>query len=120
MTDVAALHVAMMRGLGERPRPLVRPDSLASAVARPQAAAHYENAGLWRQAALLVVGIAKAHAFVDGNKRTALVSAAVFLDMNGVAFADHDLGFATTFVRAVALPDEQAVALIEQYLIASP
>lgn len=31
-------------------------------------------------------GIAKAHAYVDGNKRTAFVTAVAFLRMNGYAF----------------------------------
>lgn len=31
-------------------------------------------------------GIAKAHAFVDGNKRTAFVTAVTFLRMGGLAF----------------------------------
>ena len=34
-------------------------------------------------AALYAVGIAKAHAFVDGNKRTAWASARAFLRLNG-------------------------------------
>jgi|ERR1051326_2246623 hypothetical protein len=42
---------------------------LESAIIRPQMAAHYEEANLVRQTALLVSGIALAHAFVDGKKR---------------------------------------------------
>lgn len=34
-------------------------------------------------AAAYAYGIAKAHAFVDGNKRTAFVTAAAFLRLNG-------------------------------------
>ena len=57
---------------------------LEGAVMRPQMAAHYEEADLIAQAALLIQGIALAHAFVDGNKRTALAAGTVFLDLNGV------------------------------------
>lgn len=37
-------------------------------------------------AAAYAFGIAKAHAFVDGNKRTAFVVALAFLRLNGLAF----------------------------------
>lgn len=37
-------------------------------------------------AAACAVGIVKAHAFVDGNKRTAFVTALSFLRLNGQAF----------------------------------
>lgn len=37
-------------------------------------------------AAAYAFGIAKAHAFVDGNKRTAFVTALTFLRLNGVSF----------------------------------
>jgi death-on-curing protein len=56
-----------------------------SAVARPQAtfdgADLYEN--IFDKTAALLQSILKNHPFVDGNKRTALVSAAIFLKMNG-------------------------------------
>jgi death on curing protein len=33
--------------------------------------------------AIYIIGIAKAHAFPDGNKRTSFLAAAYFLDING-------------------------------------
>lgn len=60
------------------------PGVLESAVMRPQMAAHYEQADLIAQAALLIAGVALAHPFLDGNKRTALTAGATFLDLNGV------------------------------------
>jgi death on curing protein len=56
---------------------------LESALNRPRAAAHYEQAGLIEQAASLLWGIAKNHPFVDGNKRTAYVTMTAFLRANG-------------------------------------
>ncbi|NSX55032.1 type II toxin-antitoxin system death-on-curing family toxin [Parasulfitobacter algicola] len=44
------------------------------------------DAGLADIAAAYAFGIAKAHAFVDGNKRTAFVTAVTFLRLNGYAF----------------------------------
>ncbi|HEX8037278.1 MAG TPA: type II toxin-antitoxin system death-on-curing family toxin [Ktedonobacterales bacterium] len=56
---------------------------LESAIMRPQMAAHYEQADIVTQAALLIAGIALAHPFLDGNKRTAAIAGATFLDLNG-------------------------------------
>jgi death on curing protein len=57
---------------------------LDSALARPVHLHHYEGADLWRLAAAYAVGIAKNHPFVDGNKRTAFLAAALFLECNGL------------------------------------
>lgn len=46
----------------------------------------YGEASLAELAAAYAFGIAKAHAFVDGNKRTAFVTALTFLRLNGLAF----------------------------------
>jgi death-on-curing protein len=46
----------------------------------------YSKASLGEIAAAYAFGIAKAHAFVDGNKRTAFVTAVTFLRLNGFAF----------------------------------
>ncbi len=51
--------------------------------ARPQNKYAYEQADLMTCAAAYAFGIAKAHAFTDGNKRTAFVVAATFLRLNG-------------------------------------
>jgi death on curing protein len=57
--------------------------ALESAIMRPQMAAHYEQADLATQAAILIAGIALAHPFLDANKRTALAAGATFLELNG-------------------------------------
>lgn len=55
-----------------------------SAMARPQNAYHYNQVvSLSKLAACYAFGLAKNHAFVDGNKRTAFVVARVFLMLNG-------------------------------------
>ena len=54
--------------------------------ARAMNLAAYSEAGLPEIAAAYAFGIARAHAFVDGNKRTAFVTAATFLRLNGLAF----------------------------------
>lgn len=60
---------------------------LLSAIARPENLYAYgENADLSSVAASYAFGIAKNHAFLDGNKRTALVVAVTFLNVNGYDF----------------------------------
>lgn len=83
VADIIAINGEMLRAmqggaLGARDEGL-----LESAALRPRMAAHYEGADLAGQAATLIAGIALAHAFVDGNKRTALLAGAVFLALNG-------------------------------------
>jgi death-on-curing protein len=56
---------------------------LESACARPENKFAYEDAGIFECGAAYAFGIAKAHAFIDGNKRTAFVTAATFLRLNG-------------------------------------
>ncbi len=48
--------------------------------------AAYTDASLADIAAAYAFGIAKAHAFVDGNKRTAFVTSLTFLRLNGYSF----------------------------------
>jgi len=55
---------------------------LEGALMRPQTAAYYQNADIVTQGALLIAGIALAHAFLDGNKRTALVNGYDFFRIN--------------------------------------
>jgi|SRR6202035_4804731 len=56
---------------------------LESAIARPETYAHYQDADLPLQAAVLAHGIAETQCFIDGNKRTALIAMLVFLEING-------------------------------------
>lgn len=64
---------------------------LLSALARPQNLAAYGTPDVAELAASYVMGIARNHAFIDGNKRTALVVAAgVFLPLNGYKLTASD------------------------------
>lgn len=60
------------------------PTLLEMGCARALNRASYEDADVFAIAAAYAYGIAKAHAFVDGNKRTAFVAAFTFLRLNGV------------------------------------
>ena len=54
--------------------------------ARAMNLAVHTDSGLAEIAAAYAFGISKAHAFVDGNKRTAFVTALTFLRLNGYSF----------------------------------
>lgn len=56
---------------------------LEGALGRPRSYAHYEEADLALQAAVLAHGIAESQTFIDGNKRLALVAMLTFLEVNG-------------------------------------
>lgn len=56
---------------------------LESALARPLHLAAYGSPEVWDLAAGYGVGLAKNHAFVDGNKRAAFLAVGMFLALNG-------------------------------------
>ena len=73
---------------GIRDRPL-----LESGCSRATNRAIHENPDVFEIAAAYAFGIAKAHAFIDGNKRTAFVAAFMFLDINNVSLQPNtDIG----------------------------
>jgi len=63
---------------------------LESAVAMPRASAggEFAHEDLYAMAAAYAFHIAQNQPFVDGNKRTGLLAAIVFLDLNGIVIAD--------------------------------
>jgi death-on-curing protein len=65
---------------------------LESAVMTPQASfgGEYLHSDLFEMAAAYAFHIAENQPFLDGNKRTALTSAMVFLELNGFEFALND------------------------------
>ena len=65
---------------------------LSSAIAVPQASFGGQtlHADLFEMAAAYAFHICQNHPFLDGNKRVALASALVFLDLNGVIISDSE------------------------------
>ncbi len=56
---------------------------LLSALARPQHLLAYERPTMFELAAAYAHGIVKNHPFLDGNKRSGFLAAALFLESNG-------------------------------------
>lgn len=96
--EVIALHDRVCR------EPLIDQGKLEGAVGRPQAS--FEGAflhqSIYLQAAVLMHGICAAHAFLDGNKRTAWVATLTFLAINGVTIVDVDPETMSEYVKEVA------------------
>jgi death-on-curing protein len=63
---------------------------LESALARPRNAFVYGEEDIIALAVRLLAGIAQAHAFEQGNKRTAFVAMVQFLNMNGCDLTIED------------------------------
>jgi death-on-curing protein len=84
-----------------------------SALARPQNLYAYEGTtDPARLAACYLFGLAKNHAFVDGNKRVAFIAGALFLKLNGYRLA-ADQADATLTVLSVASGDMSEIELAE-------
>lgn len=87
----------------------VQPNMLESAIHSPMNMKHYaKQEDVFQLAANLAEKIMKNHAFQDGNKRTALVAADMFLKINGyylqkVPFAEdkHNKALANAHVAVV-------------------
>ena len=72
---------------------------LASALARPQQLFAYGQSepDMAALAAAYAFGIAKNHAFVDGNKRTSAVVTEAFLRLNGLGLTATDIEIVQTW-----------------------
>lgn len=97
---VEAMHAEQLRRHGGA-FGLRDDNALKSALARAENKAHYGDPTIQELAAAYVFGIARNHAFVDGNKRTAIVAAGAFLIINGYALT-ADNGTLYEFVMGVA------------------
>lgn len=84
---------------------------LDSALNRAPNLAHYGEPDYTDLAAAYGVGLAKNHAFVDGNKRVAFLSVGLFLALNGYKLAATQVNATLTmFAVASGEIDEAAFA----------
>jgi death-on-curing protein len=65
---------------------------LSSAVAMPYASfsGDFLHRNIYEMAAAYAFHICQNHPFIDGNKRTALASALVFIELNGISISDPE------------------------------
>jgi death on curing protein len=113
---VEAMHAEQLRRHGGA-QGLRDENALESALAQNKA--NYGTPSIEDLAAAYVFGIARNHAFVDGNKRTAIVAAGAFLIVNGhVLTADN--GTLYEFVMAIAageIDEAGAAAFFRDHIV---
>ena len=85
---------------------------LQSALARPENLATYGDPDAAALAAAYAFGIARNHPFTDGNKRTAAVTALLFLIHNGIGFriGEAELVVMTLALAAGELTEDEVAA----------
>lgn len=116
--DVISIHTALMARtnpdnlLYEDPiEPgILNEDAITSAVERARWGPFPRREDLPIRAAFLVRGIAQAHPFVDGNKRTAFEAGDVFLRVNGyttTASAEEVIGFVRDVAQGMSVGETE-------------
>ena len=99
---VEIIHLEQIAEHGGRPG-LRAGNLLESALARPrQLLTYQEGVTLPRLAAVLCIGIARNHPFVDGNKRVALLAMYAFLRLNGQELDADEMEAAETIESVAA------------------
>jgi death-on-curing protein len=115
---VDAAHLDQLREHGGLPG--VRDENgLEAALARPRQKWHYEpDADLATLAAAYAFGLAKAHAFNDGNKRASFLTAVIFLGLNGkdLDATESEVVQAMTALAAGSLSEPDMAAWIRERL----
>jgi death-on-curing protein len=114
LADVLELHALIIGATAAEAADQLRNRAgLESALARPETYAHYQDADLALQAAVLAHGIAEGQQFIDGNKRTALIAMLAFLEINGwrVEAPDPELADWILSFSAGATPEDVARSL---------
>ncbi|TPK60388.1 MULTISPECIES: type II toxin-antitoxin system death-on-curing family toxin [unclassified Mesorhizobium] len=115
---VEAMHAEQLRRHGGA-QGLRDENALESALARAENKANYGTPSIEDLAAAYVFGIARNHAFGDGNKRTAIVATGAFLIVNGhVLTADN--GTLYEFVMAIAageIDEAGAAAFFRDHIV---
>ena len=81
------------------PHVLLNGGLLISAVERPRNYWHYGEDDMVTLAAMLLLGIGQNHPFEQGNKRSALLAALVFLETNGYTLEIDDPIYLANLIR---------------------
>lgn len=116
---VEAIHIEQLQRHGGA-QGLRDENALESALARAQNKQVYSQPDHAEIAAAYVFGIGRNHAFVDGNKRTAIVTAVTFLLANGYALTADD-GLLYSFTMGIAsgeIDETGAAAFFRDHTVA--
>lgn len=100
-TSVMAVHDKLISDFGGT-FGIRDPALLQAALARPKNYWAYEQPSIPQLAAVYAFGICQNHAFLDGNKRTALGALALFLEKNGYRLIATESGAVVTMAKVAA------------------
>jgi death-on-curing protein len=113
--DCLAYHDALLSRFGgaEGIRDM---NGLESALARPKNLLAYGKPSPFELSAAYAYGIASNHPFIDGNKRTAFMTAALFLEINGWVFqaTEEDAVLHTLALAAGELSEAEYATWMEE------
>jgi len=115
---VLAMHSAQLAEHGGSDG--IRDETLLdSALAKPLNVFAYGDKPDIRLAASYALGIARNHAFVDGNKRTALVVSLTFLDRNAwdIVSSKEDLYFTFLHLADGSLSEDELAAWLTKHAV---
>jgi death-on-curing protein len=116
---VLAMHSAQLAEHGGSDG--IRDETLLdSALAKPRNVfAYADQPDIFRLAASYAFGIARNHAFVDGNKRTALVVSLTFLGRNGwdVIASKEDVYFTFLHLADGSLTEDELTAWFTKHAV---
>lgn len=95
---------------------------LESALARPVSRANYGCTDIFELAGAYLYGLVKNHAFIDGNKRIAIVTAGVFLMENGFEIVTSNANLYTLVVSLAAgdIDEEGATLFLRDTSVTMP
>lgn len=116
---VDAAHLDQLREHGGLPG-IRDENALEAALARPQQKALYKpGTDLAALAAAYAFGLVKAHPFNDGNKRTAFLTAVIFLGLNGkdLDATEAEVVQAMTALAAGSLTEAAMATWIRERLV---
>jgi death on curing protein len=115
LVDCLAIHEKMLTMHGGLPG-LRDQGLLESALHRPLQRHVYGSPTLFDLAAAYATGIVKNHPFLDGNKRAGFLSAAFFLELNGMAFvaSEEDVVLNTLALAAGELDEAGYAAWLKK------
>lgn len=109
LDEIRAAHEKQLKRFGGPPG-LRDAGVLESALARPVNRFQYGETDLAALAASYAFGLARNHAFVDGNKRIAFLAMMMFLRLNNIAFAPAQAQ-ATAIILSLAAGETSEEAL---------
>jgi death-on-curing protein len=115
LADCYAFHAEMLERFGGLDG--IRDEGLLeSAINRPRHLLAYGDPSLLELAACYAAGIVKNHPFLDGNKRSGFMAAALFLEANGLTFkaTEEEVVERTLALAAGAITEADYAAWLER------